>query len=225
MKTLLDAFSSEPSGATPTAAALGSLQQWHLDHPTTRTRAVLLATDGAPNCNDNLDPATCVCSTGDNSCATQNEAFQCLDDVGSVNAVTALHALGLDVYVIGIAGVEDNFGYVLDNMAAAGGTERHYVARDTQTLQSAMVDVARRAGGCTIQVERDLATVSSVNLTIGSTIVQHDAQRQDGYDIVDAHDISLFGDACASYLETGTVSLDICTTVPPSRSAPPGVQK
>ena len=71
-------------------------------------------------------------------------------------------------------------------------------------------------------MSRDLANVASVDLTIGTTSVPHDANRQNGYDVVDAHDISLFGDACASYLETGTVQLDLCTVGPPSRTAPGG---
>ncbi|MBN2530774.1 MAG: hypothetical protein JXR76_30585 [Deltaproteobacteria bacterium] len=67
---------------------------------------VILATDGAPNCNapaasdsdSNLDPETC--ETTDGSIAVS--PLQCLDDVASYNQAKALRAAGYKMFVIGV---------------------------------------------------------------------------------------------------------------------------
>lgn len=205
----LSDFDSEPAGATPTAAALESVRAWHLANPTDRKRAVLLATDGAPNCNSSLNPATCVCSSGDNRCATSGEAYQCLDDDAAVAAVDALHALGVDAYIIGVPGVE-SFGYVLDRMAEAGGSVRHYVARDVDTLEAAVVDIARRAGGCTVRVSEDLSTIARLDIAIDGAPIAYDPLHDDGYEIVDAHHVELYGEACEAYLTAGSAAFGTC---------------
>lgn len=208
---MLGDFFSAPAGATPTASALRDVRDWHEANPTDRKRAVLLATDGAPNCNSTLDANTCLCSSGDDQCATSGEAYLCLDDAASVAAVADLTALGLDTYIIGIPGVE-NFGWVLDNMAIAGGTTRHYLARDYEALEAAVVDIARRAGGCTVEVaDQDLSDVARLDIIIDGTAVEPDPTQQNGYAIVDQHHVELYGDACESYLTAGAAELGLCT--------------
>lgn len=212
VSAMLGDFFSAPAGATPTAAALRSVRDWHLDNPTDRKRALLLATDGAPNCNSTLDPATCVCSALDDPrCGPGGDAFMCLDDAASVAAVAELSALGLDTYIIGIPGVE-NFGNVLDQMAAAGNSTRHYVARDYEALEAAVVDIARRAGGCTVEVaDLDLADVARVDIIIDGESVPHDPSQQNGYALVDEHHVELYGAACENYLTAGAAELGLCT--------------
>jgi hypothetical protein len=212
VSSMLGDFFSAPAGATPTASALRSVKEWHLANPTDRKRALLLATDGAPNCNSTLDPATCVCSSpGDARCGPGGDAYMCLDDAASVAAVAELGALGVDTYIIGIPGVE-NFGYVLDQMAAAGNSTRHYVARDYEALESAVVDIARRAGGCTVEVaDLDLADVARVDIVIDGESVPHDPSQENGYAMVDEHHVELYGDACENYLTAGAAELGLCT--------------
>lgn len=213
--TVLDDFHTEPLGATPTAAALQEVRTWHTDNPPTLPRAVLLATDGGPNCNGTLDPSTCTCSSGiDSDCELSFEPLLCLDDDNAIGAVTALRAQGLDTYVIGIPGVE-NFGDVLDAMAEAGGTNRYYLARDTGTLEAAVGDIGRRAGGCSIEVDPeaigDLARAARLDVTIDGAPIAADPLHEDGFAIVDATHVELYGAACEAWLTAGTMSLGVCT--------------
>jgi hypothetical protein len=212
VSAMLGDFFSAPAGATPTASALRSVKEWHLANPTDRKRALLLATDGAPNCNSSLDPATCVCSSpGDARCSAGGDAYMCLDDAASVAAVAELSALGLDTYIIGIPGVE-NFGYVLDQMAAAGNSTRHYVARDYEALEAAVVDIARRAGGCTVEItDLELSDVARVDIVIDGESVPHDPEQENGYAMVDEHHVELYGAACENYLTAGAAELGLCT--------------
>lgn len=214
--TVLDDFYTEPLGATPTAAALQEVRTWHIDHPPTLPRAVLLATDGGPNCNATLDPSTCACSSGVDTtdCAVSLEPLLCLDDGNAISAVTALRAQGLDTYVIGIPGVE-NFGDVLDAMAEAGGTNRYYLARDTGTLEAAVGDIGRRAGGCSIEVSAedvgDLSRAARLELTIDGEFIEADPLHEDGFAVVDATHVDLYGAACEAWLTAGAMSLGVCT--------------
>jgi hypothetical protein len=208
---LLDDFYTEPLGATPTAAALEAVLDWHVAHPPDLPRAVMLATDGGPNCNASLDPSSCRCSSGaDDDCAQSFEPLMCLDDVSSVAAVQSLRALGLDTYVIGIPGVE-NFGDVLDAMAEAGGTDNYYLARDTGLLEAAVGDIGRRAGGCSLDVTEDLAAAARLEVAIDGVSIARDPLRVDGFDVVDAEHLELYGDACESWLSAGTLALSLCT--------------
>jgi hypothetical protein len=213
---VLDDFYTEPLGATPTAAALQEVRAWHTDHPPTLPRAVLLATDGGPNCNATLDPSTCACSSGvdTSDCATSFEPLLCLDDDNAISAVQALRAQGLDTYVIGIPGVE-NFGDVLDAMAQAGGTNRYYLARDTGTLEAAVGDIGRRAGGCSIEVNADdvgdLSRAARLEVAIDGAPIEADPLHEDGFAVVDATHVELYGAACEAWLTAGTMSLGVCT--------------
>lgn len=212
---VLNDFYTAPLGATPTAAALQEVRAWHTDNPPTLPRAVLLATDGGPNCNAALDPFTCTCSSGvQNDCATSFEPLLCLDDDDAVGAVEALRSQGLDTYVIGIPGVE-NFGDVLDAMASAGGTDRYYLARDTGTLEAAVGDIGRRAGGCSIEVDAeavgDLARAARLDVAIDGDAIENDPLHEDGFAVVDATHIDLYGPACEAWLASGTLSIGVCT--------------
>lgn len=212
---VLDDFYTEPLGATPTAAALQAVRDWHLDHPPTLPRVILLATDGGPNCNGSLDPSTCTCSTGVNGeCLASQEPLLCLDDANAIGAVQALRAEGLDTYVIGIPGVE-NFGDVLDAMAQAGGTNRYYLARDTGTLEAAVGDIGRRAGGCSIEITNaevgDLSRAARLDVTIDGEPVAADPLQENGFQVVDATHLDLFGAACEAWLSSGSLSLGVCT--------------
>src|SRR5690606_8638566 len=85
------------------------------------------------NCNTSItcDASDCipniegVCSPTENCCAVDHPQgggpFNCVDRAATVEAVAALAALGIDVYVIGIPGSE-YYGDVLDEMAVAAGT-------------------------------------------------------------------------------------------------------
>lgn len=224
--TLLADFDTEPLGATPTAAALFAARAFFRANPTTSPRAVLLATDGGPNCNASLDPFSCTCSSGDDqSCA--DAAFDdpalaaslCLDDNNAVAAVGQLAADGVDTYVVGIPGVE-NFSSVLRAMSVAGrtlqpGPTGFYLASDNSRLESAINDINRRARGCTVDIadlgDVDLRAGAVIDLTIDGAVVERDAAHLEGFDVVDEDTVELFGAACDELVSGGLLLLNSCT--------------
>ncbi len=224
--TVLDDFDTEPLGATPTAAALFAARTWLRDHPSSRPRAVLLATDGGPNCNADLDPSTCRCTSA-NETACVDAAFSdpalaaqlCLDDQNAISAVSALATDDVNTFVVGIPGVE-NFSGVLRRMAAAGGTllpgpTGFYLARDRAALEGAIADIGRRVSGCTADiVGLDLQTASNVAVTIDGLPVARDIDGAgtDGWDIVDADTMVFFGEACAAYGDGSALRIETCTS-------------
>ncbi len=218
----LDDFDTEPLGATPTAASLLAARNYLRATPSTRPRAVLLATDGGPNCNAALDPFSCRCSAGgDTACA--DAAFSdpdlaaqlCLDDDNAVGAVQDLRDDGVDTYVVGVPGVE-NFSDVLNAMAEAGGTRLpgatgFYLARDSATLEGAIADIGRRLSSCDIDVEGvDLVRAARLAVAIDDVDVPRDPDGVDGFDIVDADTLTLFGPACDALGGGGALTLTTC---------------
>jgi len=122
-----------PSGGTPTAATLRTIIPI-LEALPGKT-ALVLATDGGPNCNDGArcDAAHCIpnieqvpgCDQGFNCCLGDGGAgaTMCLDDQPTKDAVTELHDHGIATYVIGIPGSAP-YQALLDELAIAGGTAR-----------------------------------------------------------------------------------------------------
>jgi hypothetical protein len=125
-----------PAGGTPTAAALARA----LDYFTTGAgaalegeRYVLLATDGGPNCNPDLECESDACTLnmdglncgGQNCCDANLDPdgpASCLDEDGAVAAVEALAGAGVKTFVVGIPGTAA-YGATLDAMAVAGLAE------------------------------------------------------------------------------------------------------
>ncbi len=219
---VLDDFDTEPLGATPTSSSLRAAQAYVTANPSTRARAVLLATDGAPNCNGDLNPSSCRCSTGDDQdCRDlagsdpETGAETCLDDADAVAAVTDLAAAGVATYVVGVPGVE-NFSDVLNAMADAGGTalpgnNGFYLARDTATLDGAIRDIGRRLASCDVDVDGlDLLAAAQVNVAIDDDALVRDPDHVDGFDVVDSDTLTLFGAACDALATGGNVSISSC---------------
>jgi hypothetical protein len=88
---------------------------------------ILLATDGAPNCNTALQcqPDRCTtnieqaCTGAANCCLAPNQQG-CVDDAKTTGIITALQAKGISTFVIGIPGTE-LYSSFLDAFAVAGG--------------------------------------------------------------------------------------------------------
>jgi hypothetical protein len=120
-----------PEGGTPTAAALARALAYFTSgagKSLQGDRYVLLATDGGPNCNDALTctAATCTlnldgksCGPGGNCCDSKLDPegpSKCLDEAGSVAAVSRLSDAGIKTIVVGIPGTEAYAG-TLDALA------------------------------------------------------------------------------------------------------------
>ncbi len=129
---ILAALEGEPSGGTPTAAALERALDYFENGAGMNLmgdKYVLLATDGGPNCVEAdapCDAAECTinidgkCPDGVNCCAEDADKEACLDDDGAIAAVTALAEAGIKTIVVGIPGTEE-YESTLNAMAEAGG--------------------------------------------------------------------------------------------------------
>ncbi|MDD5309941.1 MAG: VWA domain-containing protein [Deltaproteobacteria bacterium] len=132
-------------GGTPTAETLETARTYLDTVGDNYKRYVLLATDGAPNCNDAL-PLPCTCTSA--SCDT--DATGCLDEQRTTDAAAALFAAGYPVYVLGV-GSSSSWSTVMDDIAEAGGTGTHYTANTGQFM-----DVLEQMAGKMISCDFDL---------------------------------------------------------------------
>ncbi len=146
--------STDPNGGTPTAVALrGAAMGLAASGP---RRFMLLATDGAPNCNPDtgVPQDVCMCTSPPMACqATRPGPFSCLDDVRTLSTLRDLLGQGIPTYVVGIEGPE--FQDVLDRMAEAGGRPRmvpgereFYSVRSAAQLHQALMDITGSISAC-----------------------------------------------------------------------------
>ena len=195
-----------PSGATPTAAAVLRATRFTLAEGSRElARYLVVATDGAPNCNPTLNPATCTCSYGSVSCASAGiGARYCLDDDGAVAAITAARAQGVTTFVVGIDGdLSPEYVAVLDRMAVAGGrplagTRRYYSIQDEPALSRAFEEIQRTVVRCAYVTPSRPDDPERITVRAAGTIVRRDPSRRDGWDWTDAAygELTLFGPAC-----------------------------
>jgi len=217
-------------GGTPLTASLIELAPTieALAGPT----AVILLTDGAPNCNsttlcDVVDCAlnvtssevlTGTCSPGDesNNCCDPEKADEsgvqdplgfCIDAGPSAKEVGDLFEAGIPTYVIGVPGAEF-FRDVMNRLATAGGTARNgeiafYDASDTEELTDTLRTIgAQVAQACEIKLKTRPADPSMFNVYFDAVLIPKDAN--DGWTL-DGDQVTLHGDACKQ-VETAEVS-------------------
>lgn len=153
-----------PNGGTPTAATLEALYPTLVALP--GRSIVLLATDGGPNCNEAAacEAAECIANiealegcdpnNNKNCCAQGGPAGpgMCIDRQPTLDAIAALKAEGVKVYVIGIPGSEA-YADVLDAMAIAGGTaqfgsSKYYSVTDLGDLGAVLGSIASVVIAC-----------------------------------------------------------------------------
>lgn len=196
---------TEPNGGTPTAPTLEVARQ--IVQPLVsdgRPIAVVLATDGGPNCNESNTNGSCTCTDPDalpGECAPIN----CLDNINAYQSVSNIQALGVNTFVVGITGVE-SFSFVLDEMAVRGGTARpgppgspkFYPANDQAALEASLDEITRRVVACRITAPAgtNLTQVDSINVSIAGQTIARDNAQQNGWDLTGATVIELFGSAC-----------------------------
>lgn len=198
--------STSPGGHTPTAVAMavaGKLIEGM--RAASSARALVLATDGAPNCNEDLDPSTCTCASGGggggNNC---NQAILCLDDTRTVEIIDALARTGLPTYVIGIQESSSDFAQVLNEMAVAGGRpltggrQSYYAATSEAELEQAFVTIRDQVGSCTWLSSSVPDDDGSIEVKLGGVVVPHDPDGKDGWAWSDRvnGELTLYGSAC-----------------------------
>jgi hypothetical protein len=201
---------TEPNGRTPTWLGVQSAGRYLLGRAAPRRfRAILLATDGAPNCNGTLDGARCTCTalggTGQQQC--EDDPSLCLDDGRTVAEVARLTAQGIPTFVVGIDG--DNQPELiasLSQLAVAGGrpnpatsARSYYSIRRPEDLTSAFDQIQRQVSRCVFGVSPAVPAQASVAVTLNGRGLARDARHADGWDWSDPErtTLTLFGTACA----------------------------
>lgn len=175
-----------PGGSTPTADALDLGARKLLGFRAASTaRAIVLATDGAPNCNTSLDTRTCRCVSGGPGCRT---AAMCLDDTRTVDRITSYARAGLPTYVIGIQVTgERDFADVLDAMAIAGGrpqttgARKFYAASSEDELTSALVTIREQVSACTYLTTSVPDARGSIHVTLNGRELPYDPTGAQGW--------------------------------------------
>lgn len=148
-----------PEGGTPTAGVVGTAAATLLNTPTASSaRALVLATDGAPNCNFALNPDTCTCTAPPVSRPNCDGVTLCLDDTRTIDAIsTVFRNSGIPTYVIGLGSQLNQFAGMLDRMAVAGGvprmgTPRYYSVTSQTELTDAFTRITSQLTRCTFLV-------------------------------------------------------------------------
>lgn len=208
-------------GGTPVAMSLQSAHHYLLtltdDHP----KYIILATDGAPNCNEALDGSTCTC-TAATGCWINN--LNCLDDIRTYGILDDLCDSGVDTYILGMGGATDWLD-VLQGMATHGCTDTYFAAEDPESIQTALDEIAGALASCQFELNcADIPDINQVNFYFDGTVVPMDTTHTNGWDWIDPCDsmsdesgiIEFFGPACDTILNHGveTVSATFgCPTV------------
>jgi hypothetical protein len=199
-----------PAGGTPTAAALNNAADSLRALGTTGAqKLIILATDGGPNCNYFLT-ATPMCSCGIanlNYCCTNYPdacvwGKNCLDDAHVLDVINALHAEGIDVVVIGLAG-SGVYASLLDLMAVAGGRPNtgstyYYATTNQAELQAALQTIAVSVISCEIDLQEAPDNPDGVKVYMDGVEVLRDQTQANGWNYSDSSHlkIELYGLAC-----------------------------
>lgn len=194
-----------PAGGTPTWAALTAASAYFERSPDPLGRRyVVLATDGAPNCNPDLDPTTCVCAAPAFACLPSHPSYRtnCLDDARTLAAIRSLAGRGIGTYVVGLLGVESMAG-VLDAMAVAGGlpregARRFYSGASRAELASALRGITSAVVDCRFRLDAAPPDPDLVDVRLGDERLVRDGSRRDGWAWSDdAHrEVAFYGATC-----------------------------
>lgn len=220
------------TGGTPLAATLEELTPTIAALP--GTTAVVLVTDGAPNCG--LDPCEAddcmpnleglhyrgqLCDADYNCCDpeildTPLAPLNCVDRASSTAAVAALAELGIKTYVIGIPGSEF-YQELLDQLAEAGGTaqegrRKYFAIRDGAALQEALQAIGNDVAiTCEIGLQSETVDPKLTNVYFDSAVVP--ASESDGWTYADGK-IHLHGSYCDELLSGNVVQVQIVSGCP-----------
>lgn len=224
-QAFINAMALTPAGGTPTAATLAALLPT-LAKLKGRT-VVLLLTDGGPNCNpfavcgadDCMPVIEGDCTPSEGCCGLGYPGGGprlCVDREPTVAAIEAIHALGIDVYVIGVADLALYKG-VLDKMAVAGGVPnagatKYLEAKELGKLGEVFSVIAAKAIECTIAVTDPPADKGFTNVYFGCVSIPLDPKNGWGWSS-DAT-ITLHGNACEQLKNGSVQSLKIVTGCP-----------
>lgn len=224
---LLAATRVPAQGGTPTSATLGIVRR-NLESVAGR-RFVILATDGAPNCNPSASCGADQCQlniegygscspAGPNCCAGTNGAYDCNDIAATLGELNAMRTSGVLTYVVGLPG-STLYANILDQMALAGGTAlpstpRYFAvaAARSEVMLSALKKVAAKiAGTCDFTLQEAPENPNLVNVYIDDVVLPFEPVN--GWTIEDAK-VTLVGQACERVKSGDALNVRIITGCP-----------
>lgn len=206
-------------GGTPIAQTLVNAHNYLIGLTDTNPKYILLATDGAPNCNNSLDGSTCRCTCTDPSvCAPCTElSSNCLDDTGTYDAIDDLYDDGIKTFVIGMSTAAEEWGDVLSAMARHGGTDALYPAEDPAQLEDVFDRITGMIATCEFDLNpSDAADPHKVNFYFDGVVVPMDSNNENGWNWVDDDTIRFYGSYCDQIMngDVNTISAKYgCPTI------------
>jgi hypothetical protein len=167
IKEVLDTVGN--CGGTPISKTLQWAKAYLESQQFENETYVLLATDGAPGCNFNLDWKECETATVG---IPATDSVMCLDDRDSAHAVYELAGAGFKTLVVGVGKDVAEFSEVMDVIAywgihvptgnesdfydipaPPGGGNWYYPAADADTLSGVFEDVINETVSCVFDVD------------------------------------------------------------------------
>jgi hypothetical protein len=188
-----------PSSYTPTAAAINAATAYLKTVQDGNHKAILLATDGEPNCGGGQDVVAS-------------------DLPSTLAALQSASAAGFPVYVIGIGPSVGN----LNNMAQAGGTGTYYPATSPQQLSDALTKISSAVGSCSFTAASPPPDPSLVSVYVDKQLVSKDANNGWTFGATTAT-IVLTGSVCADMMSGASSQVEIlfgCPNAPPPTVIP-----
>jgi Cys-rich repeat protein len=196
-----------PGGNTPTALALTTVRQnnWESDptdpNDAQRSKAVVLITDGIPNCG----PGGAGDETG--------------QATASHDAAAQLAAAGVPVFVVGFGdGVNPG---TLDTIAQGGGTDAppagspfYYQANSAADLESALTAITTSLVSCTLALTSTPPAPDRIFVTLDGTNLVRDNPNGFTYDAA-SNSVTVTGTACTTLKTTPNPSLEVIFGCPP----------
>ena len=218
-----------PYGGTPTAATLRDLEPT-IEGLTGKKTYVVLMTDGAPNCNLDLQCGTggCIpnieglvvagtsCNASFNCCAPNVSTGNCVDADDSEAAVAAYEKAGVDTYVVGMPGSEA-YRAVLGRLAVAGNTARpgdtpYYAVSDTNELSQALRSIgAQVAISCDLPLSDAPEDPELVNVYFDNEVVP---KGDDGWQYSGDKSILIQGAACTKLSSGDVLNVQVLSGCP-----------
>jgi len=196
-----------PEGGTPTATAIeAAVAALRAIRAPGAVRAVVLATDGGPNCNP-ADSSETWYGLAPELCPRAGISIEtCLDDVATIAAIERARADGIDTYVIGIDVRLPVLVDVLERMADAGGhaaagVPRYYDVSRATDLVPALDDITGRIARCSFSSPTPIDRARLLEVRLDGAPLPYDEAGERGWRVGAGGTIELAPDPCARTTE------------------------
>lgn len=229
-KALDAALTIDPGGGTPTAATLEAIAPKFAQagQDPLGPEAVLLVTDGGPNCDDaavcaasecipNIDG---VCPMGMNCCdpAMGGTGGNCLDRIATLKAIQDVVKGGAKLYVIGLA-VGSAYESTLQQMALLGGGAQptapfYYPVDDLGKLEDTFRTIVSSLISCELTLADPPAQRGLTNVYFDGSVVVQDQQNGWVWGGTGNDKIVLVGSACSQLKTGGVQDVQVITGCP-----------